>query len=307
MSRLPIELSALAAALPKIAGYCETTVDPRLDVVVDDDGDDNTTEVRVYAGGTLVHIDRAKHRDDVAPPTVRFHLVDSGAWDDTQPHDWMETVIAAAANAPAAVRSHIADRAREYHQQCGTWCGPQRAAACRGPVVDFFPVIVTAKAPASARPILTHPGLRITRADQVQPGDLIVSDFTPLAPGQTTPTTNYVAAGYYSADPQPYDPTCECGVCETTDYPNGAVVLSRDDVWPDVCDPFAADAPVLVLPADGLSDAASTLLISVIELHNRLFNICDSDGMNGGDTVDTVAQWFNELGIPLPEPDEDDC
>ncbi|MFM9464823.1 hypothetical protein ACKI1K_18460 [Streptomyces scabiei] len=57
----------------------------------------------------------------------------------------------------------------------------------------------------------------------------------------------------YEADPQPFDPACECGVCELAARADGEfVVLSNEVVvgpWP-TCDPWPADRLVLVVSAN---------------------------------------------------------
>ncbi|MEU8926247.1 hypothetical protein AB0D10_35850 [Kitasatospora sp. NPDC048545] len=121
--------------------------------------------------------------------------------------------------------------------------------------VVFHPLIVTsATAHRAARLLLGSPALRIVRADEVRPGDLIVSAFTTHAPGRLR-RTDYFACGPYPADPGPYDPTCGCGVCGLPEVegPHGTVVLTRDFPW-ECCDPWPADEPVLVRPRRRLPD-----------------------------------------------------
>ncbi|MFB7124552.1 hypothetical protein [Kitasatospora sp. NPDC056273] len=90
--------------------------------------------------------------------------------------------------------------------------------------------------------------MRVVRADEVRPGDLIVSAFALAAPGRLR-RTDYFACGPYPADPGPYDPTCGCGVCGLPEVegPHGTVVLTRGFPW-ECCDPWPADEPVLVDP-----------------------------------------------------------
>ncbi|MFJ9447987.1 hypothetical protein ACIRRH_40095 [Kitasatospora sp. NPDC101235] len=114
--------------------------------------------------------------------------------------------------------------------------------------VAFHPLIVTAAtAHRAARLLLASPALRIVRADEVRPGDLIVSAFT--ADTARLRCTDYFAGGPYPADPGPYDPACGCGVCGLPEVegPHGTVVLARDFPW-ECCDPWPADESVLVRP-----------------------------------------------------------
>ncbi|MGF1425493.1 hypothetical protein [Kitasatospora sp. LaBMicrA B282] len=115
--------------------------------------------------------------------------------------------------------------------------------------IGLHPVVVTAttERPA-ARPLLTSPDLRVIRADEVGPGDLIVSAFQPAPPGHLR-RSDYFTYGPYPAAPAPYDPTCGCGVCGLPEVegPQGTVILSTGFPW-DSCDPWPADEPVLVLP-----------------------------------------------------------
>ncbi|MFF4927149.1 MULTISPECIES: hypothetical protein [unclassified Kitasatospora] len=109
-------------------------------------------------------------------------------------------------------------------------------------------VVTTATEHGASRRILASPHLRIVRADQVRPGELIVSAFQPAVPGRL-PRANCFAAGPYPASPGPYHPVCGCGVCGLPEVqaPNGTVVLTTGYPW-DTCDPWPADDPVLIRP-----------------------------------------------------------
>ncbi|MFJ7275445.1 hypothetical protein [Kitasatospora sp. NPDC098663] len=96
--------------------------------------------------------------------------------------------------------------------------------------VAFHPLIVTAATThRAARLLLASPALRIVRADEVRPGDLIVSALTAATPGRLR-RTDYFACSPYPADPGPYDPACGCGVCGLPEVegPHDTVVLTRD-------------------------------------------------------------------------------
>ncbi|MFE4482769.1 MULTISPECIES: hypothetical protein [Streptomycetaceae] len=105
----------------------------------------------------------------------------------------------------------------------------------------------------ASRRILTSPHLRIVRADQVRPDDLIVSAFQPSVPGRLA-RADYFASGPYPARPGPYHPGCGCGVCglPKVQGPNGTVVLTTGYPW-DTCDPWPADDLLLIRPRLHLS------------------------------------------------------
>ncbi|MFJ4679001.1 hypothetical protein [Kitasatospora sp. NPDC088783] len=44
----------------------------------------------------------------------------------------------------------------------------------------------------------------------------------------------------------------------------------------------------------------------VNDLHAQVAEACDGDGLNGGDLVEIVEAFFLRLGIPLPEPRDED-
>ncbi|MFJ3793514.1 hypothetical protein [Kitasatospora sp. NPDC090091] len=118
--------------------------------------------------------------------------------------------------------------------------------------ITFHPVVVTAATEhRAARRALTWPGLTVVRAADVKAGDLIISGFQPANPGRL-PRTDYFAYGPYAANPQPYDPTCGCGVCGLDEVKslNGTVVLTNGFPW-ESCDPWPADDLVLIFPFRG--------------------------------------------------------
>ncbi|MFJ7907046.1 hypothetical protein [Kitasatospora sp. NPDC096204] len=127
--------------------------------------------------------------------------------------------------------------------------GQRRDTAANTHHVALHPLIVTAATEhRAAHRVLASPALRVARADEVRPGDLIVSAFEPAAPGRLR-LTDYFVRGPYPAAPGPYDPACGCGVCGLPEVegPHGTVVLARGFPW-ECCDPWPADEPVLVLP-----------------------------------------------------------
>ncbi|MFJ5121911.1 hypothetical protein [Kitasatospora sp. NPDC088548] len=131
------EFSALAAAMPALLAVTARpfTGDyddqgPRVDVTIDRDDDECRTYARVYVDGTLVESREAVHvhSDRTVDPVVRFHLLDSGDYDDTQPHDWYVDALRDVADAPDDVRAYAAERAREYHRPAD--CQDCRALPC---------------------------------------------------------------------------------------------------------------------------------------------------------------------------------
>ncbi|GAB1331778.1 hypothetical protein [Streptomyces sennicomposti] len=114
--------------------------------------------------------------------------------------------------------------------------------------VDFFEAVVTAYPDdADHAPLLADPvHARVARASDVVEGDLILA------------AVSLRGADYfndqYTAHPEPYDPACQCGVCcHLTHEPGPVVVLSNGHPWP-TCDPWLADALVLIIPAQPLPD-----------------------------------------------------
>jgi hypothetical protein len=109
--------------------------------------------------------------------------------------------------------------------------------------VDFFKAVVTPYPDdADHGPLLVDPvHARVSRAGDVVEGDTILA------------AVSRRGADYfndqYTAHPEPYNPACRCGVCcHLTHEPGPVVVLSNGYPWP-TCDPWLADALVLIIPA----------------------------------------------------------
>ncbi|MFE4059479.1 hypothetical protein ACFXP3_24855 [Streptomyces sp. NPDC059096] len=114
--------------------------------------------------------------------------------------------------------------------------------------VEFFPVVVTdIPDDGEHAPLLLDPAAaRIVHAAEVADGDTVLASF-PDYSGQT-PHSDYFN-DQYKARPKPYDPTCACGSCATmADESEPVVDLGDDNPW-QVCDPWAASALVLIVPA----------------------------------------------------------
>lgn len=137
----PVEFTTLAAVLPQLLAVTVRPAAegadgraPRVDIVVDRDDDENSTVVRVYLDGVKTSAGTSVHPDvDSLLPVVRFHLTDSGPFDDVQPHDWFEAVIAGVLGAPPAVQGYVTARAKEYHR-------PAQCLACLTPPRSTPPV-----------------------------------------------------------------------------------------------------------------------------------------------------------------------
>jgi hypothetical protein len=117
--------------------------------------------------------------------------------------------------------------------------------------VDFFEAVVTAYPDdADHAPLLKDPvHARVARASDVVDGDLILAAVSPRG-------ADYFN-DQYTAHPEPYDPACQCGVCcHLTHEPGPVVVLSNGHPWP-TCDPWLADALVLIIPARPLPDGTA--------------------------------------------------
>ncbi|AVZ70907.1 hypothetical protein SLUN_00105 [Streptomyces lunaelactis] len=112
--------------------------------------------------------------------------------------------------------------------------------------VDFYPLIVTTYPDDAehATLLLDPAAARIVTAGDVVEGDVILASF----PDGSADYFN----DQYEAHPQPFDPTCQCGVCcLQADCPGPAVVLSKGHPW-HACDPWAARELVLIVPASQL-------------------------------------------------------
>jgi hypothetical protein len=107
--------------------------------------------------------------------------------------------------------------------------------------LQFFPVIVTRYPEDDDHaPILEDEvHARISLAENVCDGDLILASFED--DGRSLYFNDqYPASGYA------YDPDCGCGVCPL-DH-SGPVVVLAD--WGGWCDPWPANAPVLIIPTE---------------------------------------------------------
>ncbi|MGW4951480.1 DNA-processing protein DprA [Streptomyces parvulus] len=102
-----------------------------------------------------------------------------------------------------------------------------------------------AVASAAPRLALALPHARVARAGDVADGDLILA-----AVGEAG--ADYFNTPYI-AHPEPFDPTCGCGVCCLLTDPGEVVVLSQGDPW-ESCDPWPADDRLLVVSAQHLPD-----------------------------------------------------
>lgn len=91
--------------------------------------------------------------------------------------------------------------------------------------------------------------VRVVRAAEVQPGDLIVGDVTP-----STQSHNYFEDAYPAA-PAPHDPA-HCTECSYVEGPG--VRLSTPDApgnpWEE-CDAWSVDSLALIVPAALRTDA----------------------------------------------------
>ncbi|MEE1736471.1 hypothetical protein PUR49_08155 [Streptomyces sp. BE147] len=117
----------------------------------------------------------------------------------------------------------------------------------------------------SARPDGTHPyafdpaTVRITRADCVEHGDIVLGDVYGHDPGHTA-AVSYLPYGClpYAARPRPVDPACPCELCRSRrldpfTYLTEPIALT---VWPrgelgldPVCQVNNADELPVVIPA----------------------------------------------------------
>ncbi|MFE1840729.1 DNA-processing protein DprA [Streptomyces sviceus] len=90
---------------------------------------------------------------------------------------------------------------------------------------------------------LALPHARVARAGDVADGDLLLA-----AVGEEG--ADYFVTPYI-AHPQPFDPSCGCGVCCLVTAPGEVVVLSQGDPW-ESCDPWPAGDRLLIVSAQRL-------------------------------------------------------
>lgn len=114
---------------------------------------------------------------------------------------------------------------------------------------DVAAIVATRPTDESMRPPLVDTALaRIVPAKQVAAFDMILAAVDERDQGYDV---DWFCEAY-EAQPQPFDPACECGACELVDPDEGAFVVLTDEahVGPMVaCDPWPADRLVLVVPA----------------------------------------------------------
>ncbi|WP_328499613.1 DNA-protecting protein DprA [Streptomyces sp. NBC_00457] len=91
---------------------------------------------------------------------------------------------------------------------------------------------------------LALPHARVARAGDVADGDLLLA-----AVGEQG--ADYFNTPYI-AHPEPFDPSCGCGVCCLVTEPGEVVVLSQGDPW-ESCDPWPADDLLLIVSAQRLT------------------------------------------------------
>ncbi|WP_125262337.1 hypothetical protein [Streptomyces alboflavus] len=120
------------------------------------------------------------------------------------------------------------------------------------PNLDDVPAIIASRPtdPEQYAPLLVDPAnARVVRADEVRCGDTILAAVNERAGGFDVDWFNEE----YTADPKPFDPTCECGVCCLADAADGAHVVLFDGStsygpW-ETCDPWPVSRRVLIIPA----------------------------------------------------------
>ncbi|MER6186844.1 hypothetical protein AB0G67_47060 [Streptomyces sp. NPDC021056] len=98
---------------------------------------------------------------------------------------------------------------------------------------------------SSTNPRLTValPHARVSRAGDIADGDLLLA-----AVGEEG--ADYFSTPYI-AHPEPFDPSCGCGVCCLITQPGDVVVLSQGDPW-ETCGPWPADDLLLIVSAQRL-------------------------------------------------------
>ncbi|WP_171059935.1 DNA-processing protein DprA [Streptomyces montanus] len=92
---------------------------------------------------------------------------------------------------------------------------------------------------------LALPHARVARAGDITDGDLVLAAV--WEQGADYFNTPYIA------HPEPFDPSCGCGVCCLITEPGEVVVLSNGDPW-ESCDPWPADDLLLIVSAQRLPD-----------------------------------------------------
>ncbi|MFF8932268.1 DNA-processing protein DprA [Streptomyces longwoodensis] len=92
---------------------------------------------------------------------------------------------------------------------------------------------------------LALPHVRVARAGDVADGDLVLA-----AVGKQGADYFHTP---YTARPEPFNPSCGCGVCCLVTAPGEVVVLSNGDPW-NACDPWPADDRLLIVPAQHRPD-----------------------------------------------------
>ncbi|NGO68031.1 hypothetical protein [Streptomyces boncukensis] len=119
------------------------------------------------------------------------------------------------------------------------------------PTLDDLPAIVASR-PSDQQyaPLLVDPAnARVVRADEVKAGDTVLAAVDSREGGFDVDWFEEA----YAADPQPFDPTCQCGACGLADPAEGeTIVLCTDSAsyGPSLtCDPWPAARLVLVVPA----------------------------------------------------------
>ncbi|MEV6836791.1 hypothetical protein AB0N17_20165 [Streptomyces sp. NPDC051133] len=125
-----------------------------------------------------------------------------------------------------------------------------KARVRRAVDVELLPVIVTELPDDEDHaPLLVDPAAaRVVRAADVADGDTVLASFPDYGKREGMLRSDYFN-DQYEAHPMPYDPTHGCGSCATmADHEGEVVNLGDDNPW-EVCDPHAADALLLVVPA----------------------------------------------------------
>ncbi|MFE4579703.1 DNA-processing protein DprA [Streptomyces chartreusis] len=87
---------------------------------------------------------------------------------------------------------------------------------------------------------LALPHAHVARAGDIADGDLLLA-----AVGEQG--ADYFSEPY-TTHPEPFNPSCGCGVCDLVIGPGEVVVLSNGDPW-DACAPWPADDHLLIVPA----------------------------------------------------------